>query len=566
MSIHDISSDTENEVLPAEALALHKEVKCPTRPKRRLKKPYKITINVANTQYNIIREVAQGLCNYRLSISCNKDWDLMWIDTKVTAEMLSKMKPYQKINHFPSMECLSKKNNLGKNLMKMKSYFPEEYNFFPATWMLPTEYSKFKTQCSQSNSKGYIVKPEALSRGKGIFLIKSYEELDYCAHCIVQEYVKDPYLIDGLKFDLRIYVMVYGCDPLRIFVYKEGLARFATEVYEEPSKSNMNNKFVHLTNYSINKNNENFVFSNDSENASTGHKRSLSFIWDYIDNHGGDSSILIKEIHQLIVKSICAVQPQLGHPYRTYQPNDIENNMCFEVLGFDILLDSKLKPWLLEVNHSPSFNTDTPFDHKVKEELIFDTLKVLHFDLNNRVKYQKEKEKELKTKAIDKFYRKLTKEQMNELRKRAMEKRDEYELVHSGGYTRIYPDLNLDKKYQKFLAAAEDFWDEFYGYKRWREIKNGSRKFTKPILPAKNTRKSNKVEIVKEENKFTTIKDWFPNNNDKKFVEPYKDRKEIEIVNIDEELKRLRNNTKELYNEKICDTVKRIYDSNKLHS
>jgi tubulin polyglutamylase TTLL6/13 len=60
-----------------------------------------------------------------------------------------------------------------------------------------------------------------------------------------------PYLIDGLKFDLRVYALIYGVDPLRVFVFREGLARFATEEYVGPQKSNLDNLFMHLTNYAI---------------------------------------------------------------------------------------------------------------------------------------------------------------------------------------------------------------------------------------------------------------------------------------------------------------------------
>lgn len=55
---------------------------------------------------------------------------------------------------------------------------------------------------------------------------------------VVQKYISKPFLIDGLKFDFRIYVLLAGCDPLRIFIYTEGLARFSTEIYEEPNQNN----------------------------------------------------------------------------------------------------------------------------------------------------------------------------------------------------------------------------------------------------------------------------------------------------------------------------------------
>jgi len=45
---------------------------------------------------------------------------------------------------------------------------------------------------------------------------------------VVQEYLREPYLIDGLKFDIRLYVLIMGSDPMRMYLYEEGMVRFAT--------------------------------------------------------------------------------------------------------------------------------------------------------------------------------------------------------------------------------------------------------------------------------------------------------------------------------------------------
>jgi tubulin polyglutamylase TTLL6/13 len=72
------------------------------------------------------------------------------------------------------------------------------------------------------------------------------------------------------------------------------------------------------------------------------------------------------------------------HNYRTCQPSDREGSMCFEILGFDIILDKDCRPYLLEVNHAPSFNTDTPLDYLVKNDLIFDTLRLLGISIDEK--------------------------------------------------------------------------------------------------------------------------------------------------------------------------------------
>lgn len=72
----------------------------------------------------------------------------------------------------------------------------------------------------------------------------------------MSDYIKNPFLINDLKFDLRIYVAITGIDPLKIYIYEEGLARFATEPYE--LTKNDFNIFTHLTNFSINKKNKKY--------------------------------------------------------------------------------------------------------------------------------------------------------------------------------------------------------------------------------------------------------------------------------------------------------------------
>lgn len=101
----------------------------------------------------------------------------------------------------------------------------------------------------------WIMKPIGKSRGRGIKLINSLGDLNYLDNIVVQKYIANPLLIDGYKFDMRIYVLVTNFHPLEAFVYREGFARLSTEKYSlEPG--DMKNNFVHLTNFAINRHNQ----------------------------------------------------------------------------------------------------------------------------------------------------------------------------------------------------------------------------------------------------------------------------------------------------------------------
>ncbi len=152
--------------------------------------------------------------------------------------------------------------------------------------------------------------------------------------CIVQSYVSRPLLIDGFKFDMRIYVLVVSCDPLRVLLYKEGLCRLCTAAYSPPSDANIDCTFMHLTNYSVNKHNESFVQNNgDSENEDGSSKRSLSWLWTWLTAQGRDVAPIWSQVADIVVKTLISVQATLAFNLANCKVDGQNKNpfTCFEV-------------------------------------------------------------------------------------------------------------------------------------------------------------------------------------------------------------------------------------------
>eukprot|EP01137_Pigoraptor_chileana_P009711 Opistho-2@58366 len=127
---------------------------------------------------------------------------------------------------------------------------------FPC-WTVPRQLPALlefdDVQRIRGNAIKYIVKPTNSGAGRGIFVVDSADPLKRIRHdLIVQPYLNNPYLIDGYKFDLRTYVLVTSISPLRIYMYKEGLVRFASSRYDVNATTG-GKKTQFLTNTSINK-------------------------------------------------------------------------------------------------------------------------------------------------------------------------------------------------------------------------------------------------------------------------------------------------------------------------
>uniref|UniRef100_A0A8D0E8A2 Tubulin tyrosine ligase like 13 n=1 Tax=Salvator merianae TaxID=96440 RepID=A0A8D0E8A2_SALMN len=186
-------------------------------------------------------------------------------------------------------------------------------------------------RAKQHSNRTYICKPDSGCQGRGIFITRNPKEIKHGEHMICQQYISKPFLIDGFKFDMRIYVLVTSCDPLKIFLYEEGLARFATMRYIEPSSSNLDDICMHLTNYAINKHNENFVRDDNTGSKRYCEVRVLERL--YLTTHNYDTAELWRDIEDIVIKTLIAAHPVLKHNYRTCFPNHVSGCACFEILA-----------------------------------------------------------------------------------------------------------------------------------------------------------------------------------------------------------------------------------------
>lgn len=103
-----------------------------------------LVLNCAYSQYfDILNECCEET-NFRITADDEDDWDIWWIDGPILPALLLRMKPYQRTNHLPACYSIARKNLLAKNLSSMQAVLPNEYDFFPRTWILPGDNKNFK--------------------------------------------------------------------------------------------------------------------------------------------------------------------------------------------------------------------------------------------------------------------------------------------------------------------------------------------------------------------------------------------------------------------------------------
>lgn len=300
------------------------------------------------------------------------------------------LREHQKLNHFPGSFQIGRKDRLWRNLSRLRARFGRRsFGFVPRSFVLPQDTRALRLAWAGGGGGGgggggsgggthvrWIVKPPASARGIGIKVVSKWSQLPKMRPLLVQRYLHKPYLIEGSKFDLRIYVYVSSYNPLRVYVFKDGLVRFASCKYSSATKT-LGNRFMHLTNYSVNKNNAAYR-SNDDRTQCEGHKWALKALWGYLCDKGVDCRLIWEQIKDIAVKTVIASEPFVSSLLAQFVGN---RRSCHELFGFDVMLDEKLKPWLLEVNISPSLHSNSPLDVAVKGQMIKDLLNMAGFQI-----------------------------------------------------------------------------------------------------------------------------------------------------------------------------------------
>eukprot|EP00471_Norrisiella_sphaerica_P001675 CAMPEP_0184486188 /NCGR_PEP_ID=MMETSP0113_2-20130426/7723_1 /TAXON_ID=91329 /ORGANISM="Norrisiella sphaerica, Strain BC52" /LENGTH=949 /DNA_ID=CAMNT_0026867947 /DNA_START=293 /DNA_END=3142 /DNA_ORIENTATION=+ len=290
-------------------------------------------------------------------------WNILWTWSRPSSIDFDSLLVWQRVNHFPESLHLTRKDSMKYYIEDLAtSRHGESFRIIPETYALPEQFDICHAAVTMSHSAPWIVKPNRLSRGRGIYIINHPSMIPDSGNVIVSRYIASPLLIDGFKFDLRLYVLVTSFQPLEVFLYQKGFARLASQRYQGPN-TELDNPFVHLTNTSIQRKSG----ENHSSHFGEQGKMTLEDCLDYLENtYKIDIPNLMKKIRELVLASLVSVNHAIA-----------PNRNCFEVFGFDVLVDQHFRPWLMEINSSPSLNVSSSIDKKVKVSLIRDVLRIV---------------------------------------------------------------------------------------------------------------------------------------------------------------------------------------------
>lgn len=242
---------------------------------------------------------------------------------------------FQKVNHIPGSGYITNKVDFSVSNL----------SFLPKSFKLPIDKKKLMKYFEENPNKRFVQKHNQHRH----ITLTSIKNIKFDSNeTFIQEFIENPYLIDGYKFDIGVYVIITSINPLRVYIYTgDVLFRFCPIKYYPFDSKNLN-KYIVGDDYlpiwnipSLKKYYENLKFSmKDSFDAyARENRQNPTIIWKQVEN-AIRTIILDKE--KLIVKF-----------YNQFKKS--EN--FFELMRFDLIIDKNLKVYLIEANMSPNLSS-----------------------------------------------------------------------------------------------------------------------------------------------------------------------------------------------------------------
>lgn len=217
----------------------------------------------------------------------------------------------------------------------------------------------------------WLLKRTNLNRGRQIKIFSDLRQIlneieeskTKCNHLIIQKYIEAPALYNNRKFDIRIWVLFtyisrsYNVD---VYVFKEGHLKACSE----PFSLSSDDLYVHLTNYSVQKYNRNF------SKMEIGNEISFKTFQEELDKKNANKNFK-KDIFPKITKIIAISANSCKNKI-----NILNRNNCFEIFGYDFILDQYYEPFLLEVNTNPGLEESSPLIKMLVPRMIDDAFRL----------------------------------------------------------------------------------------------------------------------------------------------------------------------------------------------
>ena len=225
-----------------------------------------------------------------------------------------------------------------------------KFDFMPKTYEINIRnYEDIIKKFKIKNNQKYILKPSMSNNAEDIFLFNSLQETKYHLKksnlqgpLVLQEYINNPHLINDRKYTLRFFVILSNFKPA--YKYKIGYYNLCINKYNKKEKFNENNISSHLTNEHLNNINKNNLHIKNVDQISTNRYPDQNLL----------QNIIIKQANKIIDKTLKGMKT-INPSFLIKKEKEIKK---FDIFGYDFLLDSEQKLWLLEINHRPCFPID----------------------------------------------------------------------------------------------------------------------------------------------------------------------------------------------------------------